>query len=895
VPRGRRRRTDDVRARAEAQIDAELEFHRDRTIDELVAGGLSRRDAETEARRRFGPVPHYRLGLVRLDLGRDVAQRRRASMHLMTAGWRAALRDLRRSPGFALGVIAILTLGLGVNAVTFGLVDRLVLSGPSDLAAPGQLRRVVMHRHGRSGAEIATLEMSYVDYRDLLAAHGLAGAAAESASPLLFGGGDTAARLSGLLVTANYFSLLGVSPSVGRFFTADESERAGTRVAVLGHAFWQRQFGGDRGVLGRDVRIGDHHYTVVGVAPPRFTGSSLARVDVFLPLEAAADEQVEGTWRTGHSIGWLGAIVRLAPGVSAETASEEATALYRHAAAADALADRTGRIEFAPLNALRGATASNDLGVAGLVGLVSLLVLLIAIANAANLFLARSLRRRESVALRLALGGGRAHLIGEQAAEGAVLALFGAGLALVVASIGAPTVERLLFPQVAWVEATVDLRLLVLLGAVAVLGGALAAALPMWQTARGDVAGWLKTGAHRATRAGRRTQTAMLVVQGALSVVLLVGAGLFVRSMARAQSLDLGIDADRLLVMSIVRDGHPPPAGFRERLRADLDRIPGVERTTLVAGTLPFVSSWAVRLSVPGLPERPRVDDGGPYIQAVEPGYFAVAGTRLVEGRGFTPEDRAGAPRVAVVNQTMARLYWPGERAIGKCLQIGPDPAPCYTVVGIAENTRRQAIVEGDSLLYYIPLDQAADDLRGSGRLLVRTTTNDADTMGRIAETMRRDALSLDPSLRYVAARDLEDVVAPQLRTWRLGAALFSAFGLLALIVATIGLYSVVAFDVEGRRREMGVRAALGATASSLTGLVVRDGLRAAAWGVAVGFVLAWLVAPVVSGLLYNVPPHDPAVLASVVVVLLGAAVFASAVPALRAGRVDPSAVLREE
>jgi putative ABC transport system permease protein len=387
----------------------------------------------------------------------------------------------------------------------------------------------------------------------------------------------------------------------------------------------------------------------------------------------------------------------------------------------------------------------------------------------------------------------------------------------------------------------------------------------------------------------------MLVVQGALSVLLLVGAGLFVRSLIQAETADLGLDTDRLLVVDLVQGPAGMPDDLVDRLRAEVDRMPGVEETTRVNGTLPFVSSWAVRLAVDGLPERPRLDDGGPYIAAVEPGYFEATGTKLERGRVFTTEDRLGAPPVVIVNQVMARLYWPGEDPVGKCLRIGSDEPPCSRVVGVAADTRRQELVEGDSLLYYVPKDQATSGLREGGWLLIRTAESDASTLGRVAESVRRSALALDSGLRYVSARQLDDIISPQLRAWRLGAGLFSTFGALALVVATLGLYSVVAFDVEGRRREMGVRAALGADRASLVALVVREGLKASATGLLAGIVLAWLLAPVVSGLLYGVPPRDGRLFLLVTAVLVGAALLASAVPGLRAGRVDPSIALREE
>jgi len=883
----------DERAPVEREIDEELAFHRERTVAELVDGGLSPREAEAEARRRFGPAERHRARLIDIERRRQSGERRRASMEVLRSSAKAVVRGFVRAPGFTLGVVALLTLGLGANAITFGLVDRLVLSGPAAIVDPGEVRRVVVHRRDTTGAAVATMTVGYLDYQDLLKAGQVAAAAAESDSPMLMGSGESAETIQVRLVTPGYFPLLGVTPAAGRFFTTDESEGEGVRVAVLSHAFWRRRFGGDAAALGQVLPIASHRYTVVGVAPRSFTGSAVTKVDVFLPLEAASDEMVSGPWRTSRGFRWMDAIVRLKPGVTAEAAAAELTALHRQGHTDTRDADPEARIQLAPLNAMRGASAPGERGVAALVGAVALFVLIIACANVANLFLARSLRQRETVAVRLALGGGRARLVAEHATQGALFALCGATAAVLVAVLGARPVQVLVFPEVEWVEGAVNLRALLFLAACAVAGGALAAALPMWHAGRVDVVQWLRTGGQRVTRT--RTQALLLLVQGALSVLLLVGAGLFVRSLAQAQTLDVGVDTDRVLVVTTVRGDAPRRPDYGTALRASLAKVPAVERTTLAAGTVPFSSSWAVRLNVRGLADRPRIDDGGPYIHYVEPGYFETVGTRIVEGRSFTPGDREGAPRVAVVNSTMARLYWPGESALGKCLLIGPDDPPCSTVVGVAANTRRRNLVEGESVLYYVPLEQGPPAMRGIAMVLVRAADGGDETLARLAETIRRESRRLDPGLRYVSARTLTDVISPQLRSWRLGAGLFSVFGALALLVAGVGLYSVVAFGVEGRRREIGVRAALGASAPAILRLVIGDGLRLAAAGVAVGLLLAWALMPLMAGLLFAGSPQDPAVFAVAAAILVAAALLASAVPGFRAARIEPARALRDE
>ncbi len=783
-------------------------------------------------------------------------------MEIVKVSFRSALRGMVGSPGFAVAVIIILALGLGVNAITFHLVDRLILSGPSGVQDPDRVYRVVVRHRAIGGPEIADTNYSYLDYRDLLRATGLAAAAAETGGPQLVGRGSTAERIRAKLVTASYFPLLGVSPAIGRFFTSDESEREGARVVVLGHALWRRRFAGDPNVLGQVLEIGSGRYTIVGVAPRHFTGSSVARADVFLPLEAASDEEVSGDWQTSRGFGWMIAIVRLAPGVSVEAAEAEATALHRTAHEEERKQGSEGRFEFVPLDAVRGVTAPGDVSVAGLAAGVALLVLVIAVANVANLFLARSLRRSTELAVKIALGSGRGRMIAEQAVEGMLLALVGASVAALVAVQGTRFIQQRLFPNVDWLDTVIDLRGVLFVATCALVGGALAAGVPVWLTGKTDVLQWLKSAGSRVATRRTDAQVTMLIVQSALSVLLLIGAGLFVRSLSELRHLDLGVDAEQVLTVGLAPGDVPVRPDLRE---------------------------------VPGLRERPRVESGGPYVHGVSPGYFATVGTTVIEGRGFVETDGKGAPLVAIVNQTMAKLYWPAESPLGKCLQIDDDPR-CSTIVGIVENTRRDDVIEGESLLYYVPLAQAPPNIANAGqRLVVRAVDGHRGTMEGLAERIRREALALEPSLRYVGVQPLSEVITLQLRAWHLGATLFGAFGVLALLVAGVGLYGVVAFDVEGRRREIGLRSALGAPAGAILRLMMMSSVRVTGTGIVLGLAIAWLTAPFIADLLYGVSPRDASVFGAVALVLGVASVVASVAPALRAARIDPGEALRDE
>lgn len=881
---------------AEQEIDDELSFHFAKTIDELKAKGMSEGDAHAAATRRFGSLPAHRRDLVRLELQAEARIRRRAIIDIIKTAARSALRGAHRDPGFTLGVIALLTLGLGANAITFGLIDRLILSGPSGVVAPERVQRVVVHHRDASGTEVPDTGYSYQDYRDLIAAEGLAAVAGETSGPQLLGSGSAAELIRARLVTASYFPLLGVRPAIGRFFTADESERAGERLVVLGNALWQRRFGGEAGVIGQVLKIGGNSYTVVGVTPRGFTGSSVTRADLFLPLEAASDEQVSGAWQADRGFGWMSAIVRLGSGVSREAGAAEATALHR-AAHVEETADRsTGRIEFVPLNAVRGVTAPGYVSVAGLAAVIALLVLVIASANVANLFLARALRRSTEMAVKLALGVGRARMVAEQAAEGALLAVAGAVVAAAIAGRGGPPIQRWLFPNVDWLDSTTDVRTLLFVLGCALVGGGLAAGIPVWLTGRGDSLRWLNSAGQRVSARRTNLQATLLIVQGALSVLLLVGAGLFMRSLSELNGLDLGVDARRVLVVGLAPGEVPPrpdlPQAFRERL----SRLPGIERTALVSGTLPFVSSWSVTLVIPDQANRPPVNSGR-YVQGASPEYFETVGTDLLEGRRFNDRDVSGAPRVAIVNQAMARLFWPGQSALGKCLQIGPEGPPCSTIIGVVENTPRNDVLERGALLYYIPLAQAPPSvaIAARQRIVVRVTDDAPAVVRQVSEAIRHEGLALEPTLRYVSVQGLAEVIAPQLLAWQLGATLFGVFGGLALIVAAVGLYSVVAFDVEGRRREIGLRTALGAPAGAIVRMVMAGTVRAAGAGVVLGLGVAWLAAPLMATLLYGVSAHDSRVFIVAAAALLMAALLAGVAPALRAARIDPTQTLRDE
>ena len=895
----------------ERALDDELSFHFERTLEELRARGHSEEAARAEAARRFGDLAAYRSELTRIDRGRVASRRREALMEILPSTLRHAVRELRRDPGFTLGVVLTLALGIGANAVTFSLVDRLLLRGPRGIEDPERVRAVYLDRDWNE-SRVVDDTLAYLDALDLQAATLLVGVAMETRADVLLGRGPGAETARAALVSHEYFPLLGVEPALGRFYGPQEDRVGGELVAVLGHSFWRAHLGAAPDVVGTELELGDRRYTVVGVAPEGFTGTSVARVDLFLPLRSAAHEVVSGEWPTSRGFWWLQAVVRVRDGVPVEQAEAEASILHRQGRADDAQYDPQARVLLLPLVRSTGPGVAGEIQVAALLAVVALAVLVIATANVANLLLARSLRRRREHAVRLALGVGRGRLLIEKATEGVLLGLLGGAVATVLAIWAGGLLRSALFPWVAWDDAELVGRTAAFVALVSVAAGAVAALIPAGQASVGDLSRWLQSGASRVAGGRSRMRSGLQVVQAALSVILLVGAGLFARSLDRVRNVDLGIETEGLISIGLERwdqIGTEERAGVEEAERFALEleerlrRLPGVAAVASTLGSAPFGGAWAIGLRVPGLEERPRFETGGPYVHAVTPGYFDTVGTTILRGRAITADDRLGTPRVAMVNETMARVYWPGEDPIGKCLLVdvesgedAPPEPPCSEVVGVVENARRFSIFEGESGLYYVPRAQRQFDSRASiGRLYVRARDSGPRAMAELVETLRREVSAFAPDLRTLRVQSLEERISPQLRSWRLGAALFTAFGALALVVAAVGLYSVLSFEVAGRRHEIGVRAALGASRTTLLRQVVREGLTVVGLGVLIGSVAALMLAPAIRSQLYGVEPTDPLSHGMVVVVLLAVAALASWAPARRATRVPPTEALRVE
>ena len=882
--------------------DAELEvgFHLDMKVRELIERGMSPEAARAEALRRFGDVRATRERIEQIDRERLGRERRAAWWSAVAQDLRYGMRGLGRQRAFTAVVVLTLGLAIGANATMFGIVDRLLLRAPPHVQDGESLARVFFVVPRRTGPPSESDRASFPQFaavRDRVTE--LESMAAVFATDMVLGDGVDSRQIRGAMTTASLFPLLGVRPALGRFFGADEDRiPAGEPVAVISHAFWQSHFGGARDALGAEIRLGRVPYTVIGVAPRGFTGADLERIDVWVPI-ASAGSTITDDWHEQRNMTWIQVLGRLRPGGDGRRANLQATAAWHeYIRAGGRNVERQlalgPRVEIAPLLEERGPNRTDGSRIALWLAGVAAIVLIIACANVANLLLARAMRRRREIAVRLALGVSRARLVSQLLVESLLLAALGGVAGLVIARWGGAVVRSTLLPNVVWSEQLLDSRVIAFTAAATLLTGLLAGLVPAVQASRPDIAGSLKAGAREGSYQRSRVRTGLLLAQAALSVVLLVGAGLFVLSLRNVRVEPLGFDADRVLLATYDFTGAEVSGASRvdayRRAHEDLERVPGV-RSVSLATTGPFWASITLDISVPGLDSIPRTDAGGPQLHAVTPEYFTTMGTRIVRGRGFTDADnRLGAAGVSLVNETMARLIWPGEEPIGKCIRLGADTNPCNDVIGVVEDSRSNEIRTEEVMKYYLPIAQ--ERWAGTFRALFVRTEGEPD---RLVGALQRAMQLAAPQATFAEVRPMLALIDPLVRPWRLGATMFTVFGGLALLLAGIGLYSVMAYSVTQRTHELGVRMALGAQGRDVLQLVLREGVSLAAVGVVLGGVIAWVAVGWVAPLLYDVAPNDPRVFGGVALVLLLVAVAANTIPAWRASRVSPITALRAE
>jgi predicted permease len=814
---------------------------------------------------------------------------------------RYALRGLKRSPGFAIAVVATLGLGIGANAAMFNVVDRLMFRPLAYLRDPASVHRIYWQLENRGAVRTST-STNYTRYLDLQRwTRSFSQLAAFSERDLAVGDGEATLERRVGVVSASYFTFFDARPALGRFFTADEDVTPrGADVAVLSYAMWQSEYGG-RDVRGESIRIGDIRATIIGVAPRDFNGVNddlppVAYVPITTYAASTGTDDAK-TYYTRYDWGWVNVMARVAPGATREQAESDATLAFRRSYEASRAEDPTAppieaarpRVRVSAIRPGGGPDPALAARTALWVSVVSLIVLAIACANVANLFLARSLRRRRETVVRLALGVSRARLVIHALTESLILSLVGAVVALAVAQWAGAAIRRLLVDGANSSRIT-DSRTLAVTIVLGVLAGIFVGVVSTLATGRGDLAQTLRGGARGGVSERARLRAALLVTQATLSVVLLVGAALFVKSLRAVTAMRIGYDADRVLYVRRILQGgaygDSAQRALRVRLLETAQSLPQVEAAAWV-NSAPFVSTSSATLFVEGIDSVARL--GVPSYQATTPDYFRTMGTRIVRGRALSSEDRAGAPYVAVVSESMARVLWPGQDALGKCFRMRAVTEPCRTVVGIAEDMVQRDLTEPLRLHYYVPIEQYPRTW-GNG-LLVRVR---GDPIAR-ARSIRQALQRVIPGASYVTVQPLSDIVGTAQRSWRLGATMFGAFGVLALIVAAVGLYGVIGYNVAQRMHELGVRVALGAQSQHVVWLVVSQSVRFGVAGSALGIAVAFIGSRWIEPLLFRQKPTDPVVYAGVAATMVLVALVASAIPAMRAARADPIIALRAE
>ncbi|MEO7363266.1 MAG: FtsX-like permease family protein, partial [Gemmatimonadaceae bacterium] len=657
-----------------------------------------------------------------------------------------------------------------------------------------------------------------------------------------------------------------------------------------------RQYSGDSSVIGKPLDIAAQRFTIVGVVADKFRGLSLKPSDVWLPVSTiGSTPSRKPTWYESKNFNGLNVVVRLPSEAEAAMLNSRATEAMR-APTVRLINDSLSTTSLSSIIDGRGATLyGKEVAISTRLAGVAAVILLIACANIVNLLLARAHSRQREIAVRLALGVSRMRLLSQLLIESTVLSLISGAFALAIAFGGATLLRKLLLPDVQWTEGAINPRVAVFTALLALVVGFLAGLVPALQATRPDLITALKSSVRDGGRRSSKLRTSLLITQAALSVVLLVGAGVFVRSLRSVESVDTGFDISQLSFATIRYDrelgSHNKDIGAGLPVVAEqIRRLSGVE-TVALAGNVPMWGFSFDELFLPGRDSLPPAGKMSRILAYISPDYFKAVGLQVLRGRDFSDADVRGSELVIAMNENMAKNFWPGEDPLTKCVIVGERTAPCRRVVAIVSPAHFSSVIEDPSMLYYLPLSQAAEDW-AAGALVIRSAPGKASQVAALVHPVLQQFFG-DWALPRVVT--MEELIAPQMRPWRTGAALFTAAGMLALLVAAIGVYSSVAYTISQRTREMGVRAALGASSGNIMRLVVSEGVRVITIGIALGVLASLALGSIVSSMLYNTSPRDPFVLVASTTTLLLVTIIACSIPAWRAARIDPLQALSAE
>jgi predicted permease len=888
----------ELRLRREPEIVDEIAEHLAEIYDEARREGCASAVAEQRA---LAALPSCAEPFAR-DLQKAseplLPVKRRFSIWTDTrADIRDGVRGLLHAPGFTLAVVLTLALGIGANTVIFGAIDAVLLR-PATIASPERVVHVYSASADGRGQFLPTSYPNYVDIAALVDVFD--GVVAYASIQLALDLRGTTERVSGQIVSGNYFSVLGVPLAEGRGFTATEDRAdALSRVVVVSDDAWRRYFAADPLLVGRSVTLNGQPYAVVGIAPRGFRGPVLGQaVEFWVPMSlqpelrppSAALRRSLGTSRMleARSPGWINILARLAPGATADPAAAALDVVARRLETAFPDTNRGRRFTLAPLGEGPGVRTSARPLLRALAAAVAL-VLLIACANVASLLIVRSLSRQKDIAVRLALGASRTRLARQWLTDALLLAVLGGVGAVLAAWWTTPLLYTLGIPES--VDLTLDARVTLFAFVTAIASGLLSGSMSLAQVMRRDAMTALRDESRGSTSSSRATRlrSGFVIAQVALTIVLLVGAGLFLRTLQNAYSVELGYDIGKTVLTEVNLDlrGYAPEAGQRvyEQILDVIRAIPGV---AAVAAARVVVLSGSARVTSVSLDGQPIAADQrnafDARVNVVSHDYLATLGITLLRGRGFAATDSAVTPHVAVISRSLAARRWPDSEPIGQSLVTG---GTTYEVIGIAPDTIYGRPTESEPLPFFYSL--LAQGYESAVTLHIRAVTDPMDMMPAVRRVVR----AVDPLLTLTTPVRLSDVLQRSLGDQRLMARLVTAFGFLALGLAVIGLYGVLTHVVTSRRTEIGVRVALGADPRLIVRMVLLQGVRLVVIGAAIGLIAALAATRYIESQLFGVTSSDPLTLLAAVMTLFAVALVACAVPASRALRVDAADVLR--
>lgn len=807
---------------------------------------------------------------------------------------RYALRMLRKSPAFAAVAMATLAVGIGANTAIFSVVDGTVLR-PLDYAEPDRIVRVQTSWASEPRAGISPAE--YFDYRDELDVFAAMGVYVFSSTSVT--GGDRPERLRGAFVSSGVLPSLGTQPALGRVFT-DEEELPGHDVAIVSQALWQRYFDSEDDVTGQSIVVNGVSRTVVGVMPEGFRlpedFTSGRPTEIWLPLA------IDRTTVLNRGSHFLAGIARLKPGVTADRAAAEVRALAARMVERypdDYPADMRFKATTLPLaDDVIGPVRPAMFMLLCAVGLL----LLIACANVANLLLARAESRRGEFALRAAIGASRGRLVRQLFVECVVLAVAGGVLGIALALVCTDVLVALQPPDLPRIGSIgIDFRVVAFTAAATCLTAVLLGIMPAMQISDSRLATALHEGSTRVARGGRSLRSGLVIGEVAVALVLMIGASLLVRSYAELRAVDPGYRTEQILTTEVNLSAAAYPdaqqvTGFFSELLQRLAHIPGVTSAGAVSN-LPLATRLGdLNFHIEGRDEAPDEVSPAADWQTVTPGYLSTMEITLLAGRGIAATDDADSPGVMVISEATAKRYWPGENPLGKRVLLGGDAGPGWvTVVGIVADVRHEGFDAAPRSQMYLPHAQfrfwdGGGPVRGL-TLTIRTSGEPAS----LAAQVRREVAALDPSLPVADFRSMEQVVAASVARPKMMMLLLASFAAVAIALGAVGVYGLMAWLVGRRRREMGIRLALGARPQQVARMVLGNSLALTAAGIAIGIVIAAILARSLAGMLYGVPPLDIVSFTIVPLLLAAVALIASSVPTWRAMRVNPNVVLRHE